>query len=234
MALFDAAASSYDTFCSTPMGKYVDGTERGMLLELLQPRAGEEIADLGCGTGLYAVTLAELGCKVTGIDISQGMLDLARAKARPGLDLRFLQGDLSRLPRADARFDAALMQVTLEFVADPAAVLSEAMRVLRPGGRLVVGLIHGPGPWARSYREKARQRPDSVYREAHFWTLRELRATVGLLPVATRFGLYVGPDELRDVQRAAELERERAGRPTDEAGFLAVRFERKAPATGNG
>ena len=225
-AIFDTEAASYDAFCTTPLGQYVDRTERELLLALLQPGPGEHLIDLGCGTGAYAVALAELGCVVTGVDLSRGMLERARAKARPGLDTRFLEADLARLPLPDASFDAALLQVTLEFVAEPAAVFLEAMRILRPGGRLVVGLIHGPGPWARSYREKALQHPDSVYRHAHFWTRPELETVAGMAPTAVRLGLFVGPEEFTDLTQAEKLEHGRAHRPGEEAGFLAARFER--------
>ena len=226
MALFDAVAQRYDAFCTTPLGHFVERIERGLILELLRPRQGESILDLGCGTGAYVIALAELGCAVTGVDVSSEMLARARAKAGAGLDVRFLEADIARLPLQSEAFDAALLQVTLEFVANPGPVLMEATRVLRPGGRLVVGLIQGAGPWARSYRQRAREDPASVYRHARFWTLAELEELVGMSAADVRAGLFVGPEEFRDLAQAEELELSRSRCPQEEAGFVAARFDR--------
>ncbi len=226
MALFDQVADRYDAFCLTPLGHFVDQIERRLILELLRPKRGESMLDLGCGTGAYAIALAELGCAVTGVDLSSEMLARARAKAGGGMDVRFLDADIAHLPLPSAGFDGALLQVTLEFVADPRTVLMEAMRVVRPGGRLVVGLIQGSGPWARTYRQRAREDPASVYRHAHFLTLSEIEGLAGMPAAEVRAGLYVGPEEFRDAAQAGELELSRRALPREDAGFVAARFDR--------
>lgn len=106
-----------------PLGRVLDiGTGTGQLLELLAPRIG-----LGIG-----------------IDASRAMLALARARlARPGLThCTVRQADMYRLPFPDATpgagFDAVVLQMVLHYAEDPAAALTEAARVLRPGGRLIV------------------------------------------------------------------------------------------------
>ena len=229
MARFDAVASRYDDFFDTPLGQFADAVERALIQEMLAPRPGETIGDLGCGTGEHTVALARAGCHVVGIDESPAMLDRARAKPVAGGTAVYLQADLASLPLPAAALDAALIQTALEFVADPAAALAEALRVLRPGGRLVLGLIHGDGPWARHYRERAANEPASIYRHAHFWTMAEIRVLLGADPAAVRTGLYVAPGEFRTVGDAWDLERRRREtEPETAAGYLAVRFDRRS------
>lgn len=230
---FDDVAGRYDAFCQTPLGHFVDAVERELIEATLEPRAGESVADLGCGTGSYALWLATRGCFVVGVDASSAMLARARAKPPPAAgSILCRRANLSRLPWPDGVFDAALLQVTLEFVTDPAAVLREALRVLRPQGRLVLGLIQGGGPWARHYAARRRRDPFSIYRTAHFWTLPELAALIDRPPAAVRAGLFVGPDEFN--QEAAAWARERmrrTARPIEDAGFIAVRYDVDRPVS---
>ena len=225
MVLFDAVADRYDAFCETPLGRFVDQVERALIDTLLEAAADEQIVDLGCGTGAYTASLAAQGCRVTGVDISPRMLALAAAKVRPGQEVRLLCADLAHLPLPANHFDAGLMQVTLEFVEDPRAVLREAVRVLKPGGRLVLGLIHGTGPWAEHYRQRAAKDPLSVYRSAHFWTVAEVEQLLGVSEDMVAGGLFVGPGDFRAIDEAlAQDAALRATRPHAEAGFVAARF----------
>jgi ubiquinone/menaquinone biosynthesis C-methylase UbiE len=99
-------------------------------------RAGERVLDVGCGEGMFAVELAHAGAKVVGIDVA--CEPLRRAHERdPGLDLRLVDAD-GAWPFADASFDVLWAGETIEHVADTGGWLSEARRVLRPGGRLLL------------------------------------------------------------------------------------------------
>lgn len=94
--------------------------------------------DVGCGTGVLAGRLAGAGFTVTGLDPSQGMLDVMAA-SEPGV--AGIRGEGSALPFDDGTFDVVLTVAALHHVADPAevhATLVEMVRVTRPGGRLVV------------------------------------------------------------------------------------------------
>jgi SAM-dependent methyltransferase len=234
VARFDRVADRYDAFCATPLGAFVEAVERDLVGALLDLNAGDRVVDLGSGTGAYAVWMAARGCDVVGVDESAAMLDKARGKRIPTGHVAWVRGDLAQLPWASAIFDVALMHVTLEFVEDPHAALTEAMRVLKPGGRLVLGLIHGTGPWARHYRVRAHADPASVYHGAHFWTLPELTAAMAMDPSQVRGGLYVGPEAFRTADQAWALEgRYRVERALDDAGFLAVRYDKRAPAVGD-
>lgn len=227
MALFDKSAVTYDQWCSTPLGAYADRLEKQMLTELASPEPGESVIDLGCGTGIYSILFARQGLTVTGIDASREMLRLARNKAAAqSLNIEFLQGDLLSLPFPDNRFDLAICNVVLEFVSDPRRVLEEGLRVLRPGGRLVAGLVGKQSDWARTYEKRGRENPESVFSQAEFYSLEDIRRFSDRQPSQIRFGLYVSPAEFVSAEQAAELEQRRIGQQAAEAGFLAVRWDK--------
>lgn len=96
------------------------------------------VADLGCGTGLVTQALAPFVRRVVAVDGSAEMLRTAagRLEGAETVDLR--QGELEALPLSDGELDAALLMLVLHYVPDPARVLSEAARALRPGGRLLI------------------------------------------------------------------------------------------------
>ncbi len=112
-------------------------------LDLLHPRPGQHVLDLGCGSGDFCRGLAERVAPnghVTGVDPSPDAINLATHLAAvldPGL-LTFEAGDGHHLPYAAATFDAAACISVLAFCAEPLRVLTELRRVLRAGGRLLV------------------------------------------------------------------------------------------------
>lgn len=112
--------------------------------------AGRDVADVGCGLGDKASAAATAGARnVVGIDIDPEKLVRARAMARlAGVGgVRFAVGSASQLPLADDSRDIVLLLETIEHVADPAAVLAQCRRVLRPGGHLVVTFPPYRSPW---------------------------------------------------------------------------------------
>lgn len=106
-------------------------------------QAGHRVLDLGCGTGRFTVPMAVLGAEVTGLDISTAMLDEARRKLKvQNVEAKLYEGDMAALPFADDSFEIitsmlALMHIPVE---DRAKVFAEAARVLRPGGRMIIGV----------------------------------------------------------------------------------------------
>ncbi|MDA8336901.1 MAG: methyltransferase domain-containing protein [Peptococcaceae bacterium] len=220
--IFDDHAAGYDAWYATPMGGLVDRLEKEAVFRLLEPRRGQTILDVGCGTGNYALELAARGLAVTGVDVSPAMLELAREKARArSVAVSFHAANALKLPFADHSFEAVLSVTALEFVAEPAAALIEAYRVLKPGGRLVVGVIGRESAWGCYYAERARTRPDSVFRQAHLYTALELGQVMPGRDVVVRAALFVPPDfDFSRRAEALELERDALSAGRGDGGFL--------------
>jgi SAM-dependent methyltransferase len=107
-------------------------------LPLLRP--GMALLDIGCGPGSITLGLARAVAPgpCTGLDSDAGVIAAAAAAASAEANLRFEHGNAEQLPYDDAAFDAVFMHAVLQHLDDPAAVLAEAWRVLRPGG--VIGI----------------------------------------------------------------------------------------------
>jgi len=108
------------------------------------PRPAAVLVDLGCGAGLLAPHVARLGYRHVGLDIVARSLALARDHG-----LVPVRADVHRIPFADASVDAVSAGEILEHVPDPSTVLSEACRILRPGGTLVLDTINAT--WAARF-----------------------------------------------------------------------------------
>jgi len=102
---------------------------------------GTRVLDVGCGSGLTLVLAARCGATPSGLDISPGLLRIARDRL-PDVDLR--EGDMESLPWGDAAFDAVVGVNAFQFAGDPRRALREAARVTRPGGRVVASLFAAP------------------------------------------------------------------------------------------
>jgi len=109
-----------------------------------------EIVDVGCGSGYGTYQLYQSGYKVTGIDLSEKMVQLA--KKRSENKIPFIQGDVNSLPLEDGSVDGILAINVLEWTKTPSVALVELKRVLATDGYLCIGVL-GPtaGPRANSY-----------------------------------------------------------------------------------
>jgi trans-aconitate methyltransferase len=103
------------------------------LLALLEPRAGERILDVGCGTGQLTAEIAASGALVTGIDSAASMVGDAQ---RNFPELRFEQADVTAMEYRE-EFDAVFSNATLHWVRDASGTASAISRALKPGGRFV-------------------------------------------------------------------------------------------------
>lgn len=140
--LFDAMAGSYEEL--EPWYEHLYAVLHRRLRDALAPRPdarGGRALDAGCGTGFQAAQLAALGWRVHGVDVSPGLLAIARTRG----DAALLLATIEALPYADATFDVvACCGSTLSYVDAPAQALAEIGRVLRPGGRLLLECEHRP------------------------------------------------------------------------------------------
>jgi len=116
------------------------------VFDFLTPRPEDRVLDAGCGHGFYLRALDEIsGASAVGVEaraawIAQGQRELA------GSGARLVRGDVCRLPFAAGSFDKAILSEVLEHVQDDLSVLSEARRVLRPGGLIAVTVPHADYP----------------------------------------------------------------------------------------
>jgi demethylmenaquinone methyltransferase/2-methoxy-6-polyprenyl-1,4-benzoquinol methylase len=139
-AMFDRIARVYDLMNSVmTAGMHHRWRERAADLADVGP--GSRALDVATGTGDLAVELADRGAEVVGLDFSERMLELARAKA-PGVE--WVTGDALELPYGDAEFDAVTVGFGARNFSDLGRGLREMARVARPGGRVVVLEITTP------------------------------------------------------------------------------------------
>jgi SAM-dependent methyltransferase len=101
------------------------------VVELLAPRAGERILDLGCGDGVLTAKLASMGCHVIGVDSSAPQIEAAR---KLDLDVRVMNGEALDF---DSEFDAVFSNAALHWMSHPAKVIAGVRRALKPHGRFV-------------------------------------------------------------------------------------------------
>jgi ubiquinone/menaquinone biosynthesis C-methylase UbiE len=121
---------------------------RTRLREILEPQPGERVLEIGPGTGYYTLDLAEwTGPKgaIEILDLQQQMLDhtIRRAREHGLWNVNPTRGDARELGFEDDSFDAAILITVLGEIPDQDAALREVARVLRPGGRLIVGELFG-------------------------------------------------------------------------------------------
>ncbi len=142
--VYDAAPSEYDAFQRQFFEHgppQVGAAYQGMFAGLgLSP--GQRVLEVGVGTGLNLMHFPA-GCSVVGVDRSEPMLSVARERlGQVAAQVELMVADGAKLPFADAEFDAILCTFVLCSCADPAKILSEMVRVCKPGGRIGVFDFH--------------------------------------------------------------------------------------------
>lgn len=212
-AVFERSAAEYDAWYDTDHGAAILTAEIDAMRPLVADVAAP-ILEVGTGGGRFASALGA----AFGVDPAVAPLRLAAAR---GVSVVAARGE--SLPFQDATFGGVLFVVALCFVADPAAALAEARRILWPDGRLVVGTVPSDSPWGRRYRDLAAD-GHPFYRHARFVSRAEQMAMLreaGFEPVRMRSTLFWGP---------AEAPASRSSREGDDttAGFLAILAERRA------
>jgi len=133
-------AQYYDRFVEP-----VNHTLRKIVLKIQPPEKGMQLLEVGCGTGTNLQLFQQNGCIVSGIDLSQAMLEQARNKLGDKADLRLV--DAAQMPFDDKHFDVVLAMLTLHEMPGEirSNVIKEMQRVLKSKGRIVIIDFH-PGP----------------------------------------------------------------------------------------
>jgi ubiquinone/menaquinone biosynthesis C-methylase UbiE len=131
-------------------------------IKAFMPKAGRGL-EIGVGTGRFA---EPLGVK-EGIEPAKAMAAIARKRG-----IKVYEAYAEELPFEDETFDFALMVTVLCFLTDPFQALREATRVLKPEGRLIIGMIDGDSPLGRAY--EASKEKSKFYRQARFYSANQV------------------------------------------------------------
>jgi SAM-dependent methyltransferase len=206
--VFDSHASEYDAWYDTEAGTVIFAMEVDCLKPLLH-RYSRPYLEVGVGSGRFAQAL---GIEY-GVDPAPALVQMAKARG-----VRVTEATGEGLPFPDNMFGGLLIAFTLCFLDDPQKALREAWRVLRPEGRLVLGLILRGSPWADFYACKGRE-GHPIYSRARFLSKEEVENLLqmsGFEAVEYRSTLFQPPG-----QSTYQIEK-----PVDgyfqEAGFVVI------------
>jgi ubiquinone/menaquinone biosynthesis C-methylase UbiE len=146
------AVALYLDYCVDVAGRYGPlmpgwlGVKCRQVMDTLEPRPGELLLDVGCGTGtMLAMMEAVYGTRGVGVDFSRGAVESAIACRRG--ESEFFTADALQLPFRDGSFDIVTTLSVLEHVSDPARMISEIGRVLKPGGRMLLHTASKKNRW---------------------------------------------------------------------------------------
>ncbi len=205
---FDELAEEYDRWFDTPQGRAIFHAE-AEAVRLLANGLERPFLEIGVGSGRFA---EELGIEF-GLDPSHRLLDMALKR---GITAMIAHGE--DIPFDTDRFGAIFILLTLCFVLDPAKVMAEAIRVLKPGGHLIIGIINRESAWGRLYLLKGRE-GHPTYSRARFYRPGEVVEMLG----SAGFVVEGYSSTLcRHPSAQPEEEGARAGL-IEEAGFICIR-----------
>ncbi|PPG34214.1 bifunctional demethylmenaquinone methyltransferase/2-methoxy-6-polyprenyl-1,4-benzoquinol methylase UbiE [Rathayibacter sp. AY2B9] len=151
-SMFDTVAPAYD-LVNGLLSVGNDRLWRIATTRAVNPAPGERILDIAAGTGTSSASLARSGAQVVAADFSPGMIAVGRRRQAGNDRIEFVQADAMDLPFEDESFDAVTISFGLRNVAEPRTALAEFLRVLKPGGRVVICEFSTPpiAPLAAAY-----------------------------------------------------------------------------------
>jgi 2-polyprenyl-3-methyl-5-hydroxy-6-metoxy-1,4-benzoquinol methylase len=174
----EGLSESYIRWRASPLGRITDALEQRLLLELLGGIANKTLLDVGCGDGAFSTELVRRGAVVTGLDADPAMITAARQRAEMDrVLLQLVRGSAEVLPFNNAAFDLVVAVTVLCLLRDVEKAIMEMFRVLKPGGRLVLGELGRWSLWS-AHRRIRGWFGDPTWRAAGFRTSAELRRLV--------------------------------------------------------
>ena len=139
---FDLLADSYDNWYAGRRGAMYDRLEKKLIADFLPAETeGKKLLEVGCGTGHWSRFFSENGFDVTGVDISERMINAALQKDVSNVSFHIADGH--HLPFKDGSFDISVAITTLEFVRDANLVIDEMIRCTRKSGQVLLGVLNG-------------------------------------------------------------------------------------------
>jgi ubiquinone biosynthesis O-methyltransferase len=219
-----ALPAAYRAWRASDLGRITDHIEEELIFALIGSTGNARILDVGCGDGVLSIRLAQRGAHVTGLDADQGMIDAARDRAsKAHAAITFVQGNAGSLPFADGTFDVVVAVTVLCFVPDGQSAVREMARVLRPGGRLILGELGRYSTWA-ARRRISGWLGSRVWRAATFRSagdLEQIAINAKLKIAAVRGAIYYPPYSLC-ARWLAPFDRHLAAMTTLGAAFIAL------------
>lgn len=152
-AIPELTPAVYARWRASELGTITERLERKLMCDLIGDVTGKAVLEIGCGDGDFAVALAERGARIPAIDASADMIIAAGKRvADRNVDVDFRVATAQDLLHDDGKFDIVIAMTILCFVKDAGPVFQEVARVLRPGGRLIIGELGKRSLWAAERR----------------------------------------------------------------------------------
>ena len=186
----------YAAWRARSLGRITEAIEQRLIFELIGELRDARVLDVGCGDGALVCAAASRGAVATGLDPDPAMLAAARMRAAGAhIEATFVEGRIERIPFADASFDVVVAVTVLCFLVDASGAVREMARLLRPGGRLVLGELGRWSLWAMMRRVRG-WLGDATWKTVRFRTagaLRTFAESAGLSVTVIRGAVYYPP-----------------------------------------
>lgn len=225
MVVFDKEAKNYDDWYGSKIGRYADKVQTDLALSLFKPSPDMRVLDVGCGTGNFSIKLAEMGCKVIGIDKSENMLNKAREKAKAkDLDIEFYNMNVYNMSFSDEEFDGVCSMAAFEFINNPEDAHTEMLRVLKESSHMLIGTINLESKWGEFYLSEPVQK-NTVFKHADFKSMSDMKSWNSDSLIDSSQCLFIPPNtEDKDISMEAEKELSASER----GGFICGLWKKQA------
>ena len=192
MNIFEEASVEYDEWYETHKWVYQSEVEA---VRKFIPETGKGI-EIGVGTGRFSIPF---GIKV-GVEPARAMAEIARKRG-----ITVYEAKAEHLPFQDNSFDFALMVTTLCFLEDPLKALQEIRRILKPAGKVIIGMLDEESPLGRLYEE--RRKESKFYRDARFYSVNQVLDWLKKLEfdnLQTVQTIFKNPDKIQSLEPIEE------------------------------